>query len=113
MNTLIILAAITIVVVYGNYCSSTYNRSHAAVRLQYNNTTIHCNVNSTMETTMCEESIKRFYNVAESTTNQTEFMINNEAFKFNPYVSLEIYIIASHTTFTWYLFTEIKTSTKQ
>ena len=94
MNTLIILAAITIVVVYGNDCSSTYNTSYAAERLQYNNTTIQCNSAGTI---MCHESIKRFFNVAESITDQIGFMINNEAFKFN--VSLEIYIIASHTTF--------------
>ena len=97
MNTLIILAAITIVVVYGNDCSSTYNTSRIAERLQYNNTTIQCN---SMGTIMCTESINRFRNEADSTTNQIGFMINNEAFKFNnPNVSLEIYIIASHTTF--------------
>ena len=89
MNTSIILAAITIVVVYGNDCSSTYNISRAAVRLQYNKF-IHCS------TEMCNESKTRFSNVADLTTNQLRFMINNEAFKF---VSLEIYIIASHTTF--------------
>ena len=108
MNTSIILAAITIVVVYGNNCSSTYDISYAAERLQYNNTTIQCNSAGTI---MCNESRNRFFEATKSTTNQIGFMINNEAFKFN--VSLEIYIIASHTTFTWYLFTEIKTSTKQ
>ena len=97
---LIVLAAITVVVVYGNIqhnCSSTYDLNRN-ITLQYNNT-----INCSMGTNKCNKSIDRFFNASALTTNQLLYMINNGVFKFDPndtnvsFNDRHVYIIQLHT----------------
>ena len=111
MNRLIIIMFATITMaLYGkaHCCSSTYVQNIVVLQEQQYNSAIKC------LNTNCDEAVCDFIKAAELTNNQLTCMINNEAFKFDPDVSVKdrsVCAITLHLIFN--LFTENNASTKQ
>ena len=83
MNGLIMFATITMALYSKAHgCSRTYVQNIEALQQQQYNSAIKC------LNTNCDEAVCDFTNAAELTTSQLKYMINNEAFKFDPDVSV-------------------------